>query len=216
MIRDDDHGSLQISLSQTLALNPLSDQKGLRLYRPAEFWTHNLVATSPSVYRDLTAGLWGACSYNLLAPHLQPHPTCISKSIRFMDWTVTGQLWTCLCVCMPERQSICSNVKLSLFNFRSVDLWWDPTRWANHSAPREQMFLQSRVRLIHYWNKTTNTLVFFSLCTSNTQKHTVRKQATKNAVTGLHVVSSCFKSFVIELVIVCIILWLIAQLHKNL
>ncbi len=171
MISDDDHGSLQISLSQTLALNPLSDQKGLRLDRPAGFWTHNLVATSPSVYRDLTAGLWGACSSNLLAPHLQPHTTCISKPIRFIDWTVTGQLWTCLCVCMPERRSICSNVKLSLFHFRSVDLSLIPTRWANHSAPREQMFLQRRVRLVHYWNKTTNIPVFLSLYLKHTKTY---------------------------------------------
>ncbi len=164
MISDDDHGSLQIPLSQTLALNTLSDQKGLRLDRPAEFWTHNCVATSPSVYRDLTEGLWGACSSNLLVPHLQPHPTCISKPIRFMDWTVTGQLWTCLCVCMPEKQSICSK-------FCSVDLSLIPTRRANPSTPREQMFLQSRVCLIHYWNKTTNTLVFLSLYLKHTKTY---------------------------------------------
>lgn len=86
----DDHGSLQISLSQYLSLNLSSDQKGLRLHHPAGFCTHNLVATNPSVYRDLTTGLEEACSSNLLAPHLQPHATCISKPIRFMDWTVKG------------------------------------------------------------------------------------------------------------------------------
>ncbi len=136
----------------------------------------------------------------------------------FMDWTVTGQLWTCLCVCMPERQSICSNVKLSLFHSAPLtslsSLPAEPItvlRESKCSYREESAWFTTEIR--------QQTLLSFSLCTSNTQKHTVRKQSTKNAVTGLHVVSSCFKSFVIELVIVCIISWLmklVAQLHKNL
>ncbi len=187
MISENDHGSLQIPLSQTLTLNTLSDQKGLRLDRPAEFWTHNPVATSPSVYRDLTEGLWGACSSNLLVPHLQPHPTWIFKPIRFMDWTVTGQLWTCLCVCMPERQSICST--WSWEYFISAPL----TSLSSLPAEPITALRESKCsyRVESAWFTTEirqQTLLSFSLCTSNTQKHTARKQSTKNAVTGLLVV----------------------------
>ncbi len=190
MISDDDHGSLQISLSQTLALNPLSDQKGLRLDRPAGFWTHNLVATSPSVYRDLTAGLWGACSSNLLAPHLQPHTTCISKP----SWTeplqgsyehvyVSACLRDSLYVQMWSWVYFISAPLTSLSSLPAEPI--TVLRESKCSYREESAWFTTEIR--------QQTLLSFSLCTSNTQKHTVRKQSTKNAVTGLHVVSVVLK-----------------------